>query len=380
MANTPSITSKEFKQFQKYMDESKMSPLQRCQWNTMRRQYVQMMEMDFKTQDRYEKEVAQLRRQINSQAETIRLKDKTINEGADDETPLPVLDMMNRLDAMETKYERLRHRTCEAVAEKNDLDLISKLGNELWVELHPGEEDPHFNYSPGQIYQDLIQEAIEVEDLCGCDAYQEVEQERDDLIEELENEKEERALAWKEVETLRAEQMKTSEQIQEWHKKYTDAQWEAVSLGETLAEIPNWAKKTPKTLNILNDFMERSESWSEYRQFVKEYYPEEPHTDSEDEEEPEPAQEIPEGSDDAKHADGMAKFLMDTFPEIRQVPKMEKFMSQRGHIKMEQADTTNNTKWFAEMVKRGYLPAMKKHRQMTNCFDWNNWDAWVKTQ
>ncbi len=364
MANTPSITSKEFKKFQEYMDESAMSPLQRCQWNTMRRQYVQMMEMDFKTQDRYEQEVAQLRRQINTQAETIRLKDKTIHEGADDETPLPVLDMMNRLDAMETKYERLRHSVCEAVAEQNDLDLISKLGNEVWRELNPDKDD--YGYSPGQIYQDLIQEAIEVENLCGLDAYQEVEDERDELIEErddLEKERDE----WK-------------DECISVKKELKDAQWEAVSLGETLAEIPNWAKKTPKTLNILNDFMERSDSWGEYRTFVKEYYPEEPHTDSEEEEEPEPAQEDPNGKESSKSPDGMTKFLMDTFPEIKQVPKMEKFMSQRGHIKMEQADTTNNTKWFAEMVKRGYLPAMKKHREMTNCFDWNNWDAWVKTR
>jgi hypothetical protein len=415
MANTPSITSKEFKQFNKWMTETKMSPLQRCQWNTMKKQYIQMMEMDFKTQDRYEQELCQLRRQINTQAETIRLKDKTIHEGADDETPLPVLDMMNRLDAMETKYERLRHRTFEAVAEQNDLEEIAKLGNELWAELNPEKDE--YGYSKDAIYQDLIQDAMDKELLVGNECHEELEQERDDLQEELDNEKEERALAWKEVETLRAEQMKTSEQIQEWHKKYTeakwevvkveerlesaclerdgakddadnwkkamtDAQWEAVSLGETLAEIPNWAKKTPRTLAILNDFMERSESWSEYHDFVKEYYPEEPHTDSEDEEEPEPAQEDPElSSEDAKHADGMAKFLMETFPgQLKEVPKMEKFLSQRGHIKMEQADTTNNTKWFAEMVKRGYFPAMKKHRQMTNCFDWNNWDAWVKTR
>ena len=312
-----------------------------------------MMEMDFKTQDRYEKEVAQLRRQINAQAETIRLKDKTIHEGADDETPLPVLDMMNRLDAMETKYERLRHRICEAVAEQNDLDLISKLGNEVWVELNPDKDDKR--YSPGEIYGNLIQEAMDQEALATADQYQEVEDERDEYRDERDELEKER---------------------DELKKELKDAQWEAVSLGETLAEIPNWAKKTPKTLNILNDFMERSDSWGEYRTFVKEYYPEEPHTDSEEEEE----QEDPDGKDSPKSPDGMTKFLMDTFPEIKKVPKMEKFMSQRGHIKMEQADNTNNTKWFAEMVKRGYLPAMKKHREMTNCFDWNNWDRWVKTQ
>ena len=53
-------------------------------------------------------------------------------------------------------------------------------------------------------------------------------------------------------------------------------------------------------------------------------------------------------------------------------------MSQRGHIKMERADDTKNIKWFNEMKKRGYLPAMKTHRECTRgVFQWDFFDEWV---
>lgn len=67
------------------------------------------------------------------------------------------------------------------------------------------------------------------------------------------------------------------------------------------------------------------------------------------------------------------------FQDLKKVPKMAKFMNQGGHIKMERADMTGNTKWMDECAKRGYLEAMKTHRKMTgSCFSWDCFDEWVK--
>ena len=348
--------------FRKYMDEeSKLTPLQRTEWRIMSRQYVKMMELDYKTQDRYEAEVAQLRRQVNSQAETIRLKDKTIHEGADDETPLPLLDMMNRLSAVEEKYEALRARVAKCLCDDPDIADLSQLGNDIWKELNPGANEKKKCMTQQDIFDNLIQASLDTEEVVSASAYRELEEEKD------------------EIEGERDEMNFTADN---WHKQYTEAKWEAVKLGEQLDNIPAWAKKTPKSLGILGNFMERSESWGPYRDFVKEYYPEEPTTDSEEEEEDDQVVEDPVNDEPEPEtaSEGITDFLMDNFPEIQSVPKMKKFMSQRGHIKMEQADMKNATHWFAEMKKRGYLPAMNKHREMTNIFDWTNYDRWVKSQ
>jgi len=59
--------------------------------------------------------------------------------------------------------------------------------------------------------------------------------------------------------------------------------------------------------------------------------------------------------------------------------KLNKFLSQMGHIKMEQADMKNNTKWFDECKERGFLDAMDYHREgVRGVFGMENYDKWRK--
>ena len=50
------------------------------------------------------------------------------------------------------------------------------------------------------------------------------------------------------------------------------------------------------------------------------------------------------------------------------------------HWAFEKADTENNVNYFNELKAKGYENAMKSHRKMTSCFDWKNFDAWVKEE
>lgn len=57
--------------------------------------------------------------------------------------------------------------------------------------------------------------------------------------------------------------------------------------------------------------------------------------------------------------------------------KLNKFFKQMGHIKMEKADMTNNTKWFDKCKERGFLDAMDYHRKgVEGVFDMTNYDNW----
>ena len=79
----------------------------------------------------------------------------------------------------------------------------------------------------------------------------------------------------------------------------------------------------------------------------------------------------------AKHI----SFLLDAHPwdNAHETPKIRKFYEQSGHIKLERADETKNEKWLEEMKKRGYLPAMKTHREgCRGVFDFDFFDKWVE--
>lgn len=57
---------------------------------------------------------------------------------------------------------------------------------------------------------------------------------------------------------------------------------------------------------------------------------------------------------------------------------IRKFFRQGGHLKMEKADTLNNTEWFDRCLEKGYLPAMLYHRGgIGDVFDMSNFDKWV---
>ena len=79
---------------------------------------------------------------------------------------------------------------------------------------------------------------------------------------------------------------------------------------------------------------------------------------------------------------GMPKANIDMLfgmrPFLKGVPKMRKFLSQGGHIKLEKADDANNIKWMEQCAERGYIFAMIAHREgCRGVFDFSNFDRWI---
>lgn len=67
----------------------------------------------------------------------------------------------------------------------------------------------------------------------------------------------------------------------------------------------------------------------------------------------------------------------EAYEKVKNKKKLYKFLKQMGHITMEKADLTNNTKWFAEARDRGFNDAMNFHRDGTYpTFQWENYDKW----
>ena len=76
--------------------------------------------------------------------------------------------------------------------------------------------------------------------------------------------------------------------------------------------------------------------------------------------------------------DSAINFLFDARPKIKSVPKMRKFLSQGGHITLEKADNTNNTRWMDACASKGYLPAMVAHREgCRGVFRFDVFDKWL---
>jgi len=66
-------------------------------------------------------------------------------------------------------------------------------------------------------------------------------------------------------------------------------------------------------------------------------------------------------------------------PELLEVPKMKKFINNGYHLTFEKADIQNNTEWFEIAKSKGYLPAMKKHMELTYpTFEWDNFKKWLE--
>ena len=77
---------------------------------------------------------------------------------------------------------------------------------------------------------------------------------------------------------------------------------------------------------------------------------------------------------------GMVQFLLDMKPPppSTNLKKLFAFFTKGGHLKMEIADTANNTKWFEACREKGFLDAMIYHREgIGNIFPMTNWDKWV---
>ena len=72
-------------------------------------------------------------------------------------------------------------------------------------------------------------------------------------------------------------------------------------------------------------------------------------------------------------------FMFGLTPEYNNVPKLRKFYRKGHHFSFEKADITNNTEWFKIAKSKGWLPAMKAHRDATYpTFKWDNFDAWLE--
>lgn len=75
---------------------------------------------------------------------------------------------------------------------------------------------------------------------------------------------------------------------------------------------------------------------------------------------------------------GAIEMLFGMRPFLKGVPKLRKFLSQGGHIKLEKADDANNTQWMEACAGRGYIFAMIAHREgCRGVFDFTNFDRWI---
>jgi len=76
--------------------------------------------------------------------------------------------------------------------------------------------------------------------------------------------------------------------------------------------------------------------------------------------------------------EGAINFLLAQRPFLKGVPKMRKFLSQGGHLTLERADDTNNTRWMDTCSSKGYLLAMVAHREgCRGVFRFDNFDKWL---
>jgi len=76
----------------------------------------------------------------------------------------------------------------------------------------------------------------------------------------------------------------------------------------------------------------------------------------------------------------MIDFMFGQFPHLKEVPKMRKFLSQGGHLKLERADDANNTAWMKSCADKGFLQAMVAHREgCRGIIPLPNFDKWCDT-
>ena len=73
--------------------------------------------------------------------------------------------------------------------------------------------------------------------------------------------------------------------------------------------------------------------------------------------------------------EGAINFLLSGRPFLAKVPKMRKFLSQGGHLTLERADNTNNTRWMDTCSSKGYLEAMVRGKGLTSLGSWDTLDS-----
>ena len=436
-----------------------MTPQGRTDLNNTLKHYEHLIKMDAKTQDRYEGEISMLQRQINDLSGKLQLADGAIKKSMEDdeETPLPLLHMMERTAQAEKLYEDLRRDIIGAVIDCPDYCAMCDIGYDLWQTTCPPDKDQK---TKEQIQDYMMDDVIEKNDLTTeddfGDAYdngynagkEEMEEYYDEQIDTLKEElsanqailqnyrdemtkieelagtevedivdvagyikclqealkivKDENEVNKKNLSQFIADKHALKGQLEHLKGKFRKdldemAEAMAVPLKRELAEAQ-------KKCRGLEKVIEDTTGWGTFIEELDEKqinnlreagYPE---CDITTEEEEELAYDLLDEEETERRfleVDWEAKGLglsgttkveerpenpaFTFFPDLKKVPKMEKFMNQGGHIKMEKADMTGNTKWMDECAKRGYLEAMKTHRKMTgSCFEWECFDEWVK--
>jgi len=130
---------KEFRKFRAYLGQLKMTPQGRTDLNHTLKHYEHMVSCDLPTQEKYEGQISTLQRQINTLSDQLRIANQTIHEGQDDETPAPVLHMMNRLSEAEGKHLALRNQVVACCVDEPDYEAIAKMAYEQHQATCPSE-------------------------------------------------------------------------------------------------------------------------------------------------------------------------------------------------------------------------------------------------
>ena len=377
-------TDDDWSKFRHYLERSvKMTPQGRTDLNNTLRHYEQMVKMKVKTQDDYEGHISMLNRQINDLTGKLLLAEKTIQDGADDETPMPLLHMMERCSEAEKKYEDLRRDIIGAVIDCPDYTAVAGVAHKVWQTTCPPQKEQK---TEEDVALALLDDVINTEELITDDTLQEMLDEKDDdcdaKLEDAADEAKDYLIG--EVDD-RIEGAFHEHMNQTAPYNFT-GDWEdnLVAIGERMGHYilvaeteTNNAQIAEEALRIVKD--ENEVNKKNLSKFITENHAlkcqlEQAGLTTEEEEDlaydlNEEAEERPENP------------ALSFFPDLKKVPKMEKFMNQGGHIKLEKADMTGNTAWMKACADRGYLEAMKSHREMTgSCFEWNCFDEWVKTQ
>jgi len=155
---------KNYRLFQEAMTQTKMTPQQRTTYNAIIKQYEAMMAIDYKTQDRYEQDISLLKRDNDRLVEELRIAKLAIHQAEDpeEETPAPLLHMMERCSAVEKKYEDLVRDFLACSVDCPDVPAIASLAHKLHEEQHPSEKD---KIEEQDLYNYLVEDVCQKEHL-----------------------------------------------------------------------------------------------------------------------------------------------------------------------------------------------------------------------
>lgn len=285
---------KEWRKFRNYLANVPLTPQGRTDLNKLLKETEQHRRMDAKTQDDYEREISQLRRQNNTLQKALNIANQSITEAQDDYTPAPVLHMMNRLKEAETELKTLQDAVLEALVDCPDADAIATLGHQLHLKTCPSHQQLQ---DKDTIYQNLVDDVAQEENLYDSDYVEEQidaaqEETRDELEDELtalshriDSTAEERDEALDQIDklkTLIVARMRKNLKMRTEHRHTISAFQEALKIREdegktqlknvkTLMKKLADTKDMEKKMNNYLEFIDLSESFGAYADWIAEY-------------------------------------------------------------------------------------------------------------